>query len=64
LYKKYPEDNNIVYDKSDKTIKLYYLNNNHYPRNSFLEELNQTKNINKMFDKIEKKYLLFYSDKT
>jgi hypothetical protein len=40
------------------------LPNNSYPENSFLEELNKEKNINKMWDRISNKYIAYYSTVT
>ena len=41
-----------------------YMDNENHPRNSFLEELNKQENINKMFNKIEKKFISYYSKVT
>ena len=40
------------------------LSSKNYPKNSFLEELNKQENINKMWDKIEDKYISYYSTVT
>lgn len=39
----------------------YFVPAANYPKNSFLEELNKTENINKMFNKLDKKYISYYS---
>lgn len=63
LYKNYPKgksNNDYIVENNKK----YYLNNNVYPQNSFLEELNMEENIWKMFNNISWKYTLYYSNKT
>lgn len=61
LYKNYPNNtnNNLV-----SSNKKYYIKNYNHPQNSFLEELNRSENIEKMFSNISWKFSLFYSNKT
>ncbi|MDD3646141.1 MAG: hypothetical protein PHH06_01905 [Candidatus Gracilibacteria bacterium] len=57
LYKDYPD----VPTLTSSGDKKWYLDNKYYPTNNFLEELNKTENINKMWDKITDKYTSYYS---
>lgn len=57
LLKNYPKETTITENYTQK----YFVPSENYPSNSFLEELNKKKNIEKMFDKIEGEYLLYYS---
>jgi len=52
------EKNNLVW------LEKRYLENNLYPKNSFLEELNLEKNINIMFSNIIGTYTSYYSKQT
>jgi len=49
----------LYLEKNNKKI-----NKNNHPKNSFLEELNKEKNINKIFDRIKWKYISYYSNIT
>lgn len=62
LFKDTPENlaENSYYDGDYK----FFVDNHYHPTNSFLEELNSRKNINKMFDNISWKYSLYYSNIT
>lgn len=57
LLKNYPKEATLVSDSSQKFI----VSAKNYPQNSFLEELNKKENIEKMFDKIDNKYISYYS---
>jgi uncharacterized membrane protein len=49
LYKSYPKEDTLV---STAENRKWYLDNNYYPTNSFLEELNKKENIEKIFNKV------------
>jgi len=55
-------DNNyndsLMYFKNTETTKY------NYPKNSFLEDLNKQQNINKIFSKVEWRYISYYSNIT
>ncbi|NDK09030.1 hypothetical protein EOM39_07380, partial [Candidatus Gracilibacteria bacterium] len=62
---KYFDINMIKNDSLINSTNYYYsIKNDNYPKNSFLEELNKTENIKKMFSKIDNKYIAYYSDVT
>jgi hypothetical protein len=57
----YNTDSNTYSYLNESTKNFYDIKKENYPQNSFLEELNKKENIEKMFEKIKKKYFLYYS---
>lgn len=57
LYKSSPWTGDYLINPGAK----YYLDNTYYPKNSFLEELNKEENINKIWDKVDDKFISYYS---
>jgi len=60
-----------VQNNNEYNSKLEYLTNDnvlinkkYYPINSFLEELNKEENIDKIWDKIDTKFISYYSTYT
>jgi hypothetical protein len=57
LYKDYPKEA-VLTSNLDQKYNVPFEN---YPKNNFLEELNKKENIEKIFKKIDNKYISYYS---